>query len=545
MQFLEKMMPKIGDMLGDRYRIEAVLGEGGYGIVYAAWQENLDRRVAIKMLLPTLLADREAARRFQREVDLVRRLEHPNTVRIFDRDETPEGVHFYVMEFVDGQTLADVVAQQGPLPPSRVKRIAEQVLMSLGEAHERGIVHRDLKPGNIILTEFFGRTDFVKVLDFGIGKLVAGSAPGESITTGGLIGTPHYMSPEQAKEVMCTGRRAVDAPSPLEVVMAHVHPTPVNLDPRVASGPLGEVIQRATAKEREGRYRDAREMLQALEAVSVEGEVALDISSPPTEREPAGPEPTPSPSTRPETPVAAGATAGERSRGSGVSNLLGGLTAALIVLCAVAVVLAVLGQRDGEEAGRRSERRFAAAASDTSADAQPSGAVSATTGEADDLRVVAEHPPIALVSAVGESAQRVEQATSRGLLVAQSAAEAQAGEADLEGETAGDSESAEPRREGRRIRTPRSAWAESAARQFDAGIIQYCWRNNPVPEVTSARVRVTLTFRAPGAVIDSIRIDGVDDLYFRRCVVTRGQSFRFEGTPDVPELVVRARLRRE
>jgi len=421
------------------------------------------------------LSDTEAVERFQREVDLVRRLEHPNTVRIFDRGETSDGLQFYVMELVKGRTLSDVARDDGPLPPARVKRIAEQVLKSLGEAHELGIVHRDLKPGNIILTNVFAEADFVKVLDFGIGKLVAGLDKGDTITTGGPIGTPLYMSPEQATESkdldgrsdlyalglimheLWTGQRAVDAPSPLEVVLEHVRPEPVRIDRRVAETPLGRVIWRATLKDRTARFGDAMEMLKALQAIAPDDEGSFDQTS---EVWSTGPDSIAMAATLPETPAAKAArlatpTPPERHRRS--LGKLGGVTIALAVVCAIVIAWSVL------------------------------------SGPTDTPDVAGDNTQPAMTPA-------------------------------------------EP--------AP-SEWAQNAARQFDTGIVQSCWRDNSVPGVTSAHLEVTLTFQVPGSTIASIRIEGVDDAQLRRCIVMRGQSFRFEGAPDVNELVVRSELARE
>lgn len=282
-ELLEKLLPQIGTVLDGKYRVEGVLGEGGFGVVYRAVQINLDRDVAIKMLLPHALADKMAVHRFKREVDLARRLEHPNTVHIFDHGQTETGLQYYSMEYVKGKTLSDVVVDEGPLMPDRVQRIAEQVLMSLGEAHEKGIVHRDLKPGNIMLTSVFGKDDHVKVLDFGIGKAVGVTDVTQGPATQGIIGTPFYMSPEQAMGVddldgrsdlyalglimheIMTGRKVVDGNSPLIIVMTHARPDPLTLEPTVVAGPLGDIVIRSLMKNRDERYLSAAAMLKDVQ----------------------------------------------------------------------------------------------------------------------------------------------------------------------------------------------------------------------------------------------------------------------------------------
>lgn len=283
---LQQLLPKVGEIIGERYRVERVLGEGGFGVVFAAVQENLNRTVAIKMLLPHALTDSMAVHRFQQEVDLARRLEHPNTVRIFDRGQTKKSLQYYAMEYVKGRTLGEVIHGEGPLTQDRVKRVAEQILMSLGEAHAVGFAHRDLKPGNIMITEVFGQKNFVKVLDFGISKNfgASGDTSVADPSTVGLIGTPYYMSPEQAAgdrnidgrsdlyslglimNEMLTGRKIYEGPSPLGVLMAQLDKTPVPIPPEVQHSSLGQIIMQATAKDPAQRFQSAQAMLEALKA---------------------------------------------------------------------------------------------------------------------------------------------------------------------------------------------------------------------------------------------------------------------------------------
>jgi len=282
---LEKLLPKVCEVIAGRYRVDSVLGEGGFGLVFAATQENLNRQVAIKMLLPHALTDSMAVNRFQREVDLARRLEHPNTVRIYDRGQTTTGLQYYVMEYINGPTLGDLINDQGPLTQARVKRIAEQVLGSLGEAHGLGFAHRDLKPANIMITEVFGEADFVKVLDFGISKNFAGEQTSAQPATVGLIGTPYYMSPEQASghanidgrsdlyalglimNEMLTGNKTYEGPSPLAILMAQLDRAPVPVPPEVAHSSLGPVVMRAVEKNPDTRFSSAQDMLQTLRGV--------------------------------------------------------------------------------------------------------------------------------------------------------------------------------------------------------------------------------------------------------------------------------------
>ena len=180
-----------------QYTIDSKLGQGGMGVVYSARHAMLRRPTAIKLIN----ADKDGASnlaRFEREVQLTAALTHPNTVTIFDYGRTPDGVFYYAMELLDGATLEELVAIDGPQAPARVIHILEQVCGALAEAHGVGLVHRDIKPANIMLVSQGGEPDVAKVLDFGLVKeLREEGAPGASLTqTGVLAGTPHYMPPE-------------------------------------------------------------------------------------------------------------------------------------------------------------------------------------------------------------------------------------------------------------------------------------------------------------------------------------------------------------
>jgi len=189
----------VGQLVGGRYLVTRVIGEGGMGVVYEAEQKMgaHTRKVAIKTLLPTLSADHTIVSRFYRECGIVAQLEHPNTIRFYDFGETPDRRLYIAMEFVKGEPLTQAIAR-GPMPLSRVRNILKQVCGALAEAHSLGIVHRDLKPDNIILTRRADEADFVKVLDFGIAKTNAPTDKQTKLTQQGVVlGTPPYMSPEQ------------------------------------------------------------------------------------------------------------------------------------------------------------------------------------------------------------------------------------------------------------------------------------------------------------------------------------------------------------
>jgi eukaryotic-like serine/threonine-protein kinase len=192
----------LGQVVARKYRVEKLLGEGGMGRVYRANQLVLEKPVVLKLLHPTLQKDARTVARFQREAKAASRLNHPNSIDVLDFGQTDDGALFIAMEFVDGRDLHQVLTDDWPLPEPRVIRIVTQVLSALADAHQAGVIHRDLKPENVmVMDRRGGESDVVKVLDFGIAKIVDGtSEEGPSLTrTGFVCGTPEYMSPEQAR----------------------------------------------------------------------------------------------------------------------------------------------------------------------------------------------------------------------------------------------------------------------------------------------------------------------------------------------------------
>ncbi len=273
-----------GEIVDGRYRIESVLGVGGFGAVYRATQLNLGRAVAVKVLHAGLLSTDSTLARFQREAELAQRLKHPNTVRLFDFGRTAHGAPFIVWELLEGTPLDALIRDQGALPPARVARIASQILKSLMEAHQLGIVHRDIKPSNVFVCDFSGEPDFVKVLDFGVAKTLL--QDGGAVTGDGqMVGTPSYMAPEQVRghdvgpsadlyslglvmSEMLSGRAVYVGRSVVDVFMAQASPDPPPVPPEVSSGPLGPIVTRATAKSPAERYASAQQMLADLTARS-------------------------------------------------------------------------------------------------------------------------------------------------------------------------------------------------------------------------------------------------------------------------------------
>ncbi len=285
--------PLIGQVIGGRFRVTRVLGEGGMGVVYEGEQHmgSAVRKVAIKTLHPHLSKDPSVLARFHRECGTVAQLEHPNTIKVYDFGSTDDGTLYIAMEFVSGAPLSEALEKQGPFSPERVVKVMRQVCGALEEAHQQGVVHRDLKPENIVLTERAGETDFAKVLDFGIaGRTESADAHKEQKLTqqGMVLGTPPYMSPEQftgkaldgrsdvyslavVAYEMLTKRLPFDAETPWEWATQHMTAQPKPLEEVVgADARLPEhmrvAIMKALSKNREERQHSVREFFQELSA---------------------------------------------------------------------------------------------------------------------------------------------------------------------------------------------------------------------------------------------------------------------------------------
>jgi hypothetical protein len=273
-----------------RYEILEKIGEGGMGKVYRAKHALLRRPTAIK-LLEAATASEEAIKRFEREVQSASSLTHPNTIAIFDYGRTPEGTFYYAMEYLDGVTLGDLVAEEGAQPEARVVHIMKQVAASLAEAHARGMVHRDLKPSNIMLGERGGMRDFAKVLDFG---LVRGDDSDDLTLTSfeSLTGTPLYLSPEALESpesvsarsdiyqlgaisyYLLTGDHVFTGESLVEVLSQHLNkpalPPSEVLGHPVSTG-LETLILRCLAKDPAERPASGGELFDAFEQIEVAG----------------------------------------------------------------------------------------------------------------------------------------------------------------------------------------------------------------------------------------------------------------------------------
>jgi serine/threonine protein kinase len=260
----------IGKQLGS-YVIQAEIGRGGMAVVYKAYQSTLERHVAIKVLPQQFAFDREFVERFLREARAAARLNHPHIVTIHDVGEA-DGTYYIVMEYLEGPSLADLLRQQRALPPQQAAQVVAQVASALDYAHGQGFVHRDVKPSNILL----GAEGVAKLTDFGIVR----AAEGTRLTqTGTLLGTPEYMSPEQAKGLgvdrrsdiyslgvvayeALTGRGPFSGDT-LAVLHAHVYESP---DLSTLPRGVGAVVGKALAKEPGQRYESAKAFAQALGA---------------------------------------------------------------------------------------------------------------------------------------------------------------------------------------------------------------------------------------------------------------------------------------
>jgi serine/threonine-protein kinase len=268
-------MIKDARVLNGRYEVESRLGEGGMATVFGGSDRLLGRKVAIKVLARQYAKDRTAVERFRREAQAAAGLNHPNVVSVFDTG-SDEGVHYIVMEQVQGRTLADIIRNESALPPSRAADIAVGICRALASAHEKGMVHRDVKPGNVLLTPEGG----VKVADFGIARV----ASVDTLTaTGSVMGTASYLSPEQARGgsidprsdiyslgcvlyEMLTGKPPFDGETPLSIAYKHVEEQPVppsSLNPAVPAE-LEAVVEKAMAKDPDDRYGSAAEMARDL-----------------------------------------------------------------------------------------------------------------------------------------------------------------------------------------------------------------------------------------------------------------------------------------
>jgi serine/threonine-protein kinase len=267
-----------------QYRLKRPLGSGGMGDVYLAEHVLMKRPCAIKLIKPEKAGDAQAMARFEREVQATSRLTHWNSIEIFDYGRTDDGTFYYVMEYLPGMNLDQMVSMHGPLPPERVIHLMAQVCDALSEAHSQQLVHRDIKPANIFAAHRGKVYDVAKLLDFGLARPLAQLTAGSGLTQEGTIaGSPLYMSPEQivgeaADErsdiyslgvvmyFLVTGRVPFDGDNPMKVLIAHANetpPRPVSLKPGVPAD-LEAIILRCLEKDPNRRFADALTLRTAL-----------------------------------------------------------------------------------------------------------------------------------------------------------------------------------------------------------------------------------------------------------------------------------------
>lgn len=281
----------IGQILNDRYKVVEEVGRGGMSAVYRGVHELMDRTVAIKVLLPQLVSDQISIKRFQQEAQAASHLQHPNVITVYDYGFVASGQPYLVMDFLEGESLSEIIKADKHVPVKRVIPIFMQACEALEHAHQKGVIHRDLKSSNIMLIDFEGKTDFVKVVDFGIAKLMPSSGKqSQNLTqTGEVFGSPIYMSPEQCMAQSLdarsdiysmgammyealTGQPPLMGQSIIDTMQMHMSTPPkpfkeMRPDLKIPDA-LERVVLKALAKKPEQRYQSMQELRDAMEGVS-------------------------------------------------------------------------------------------------------------------------------------------------------------------------------------------------------------------------------------------------------------------------------------
>jgi serine/threonine-protein kinase len=319
--------PLLGRVIDGRYRVDKAVGEGGMGVVYLISHVVLGKRMALKVLRGDMAKDADVVQRFMQEAQSATSIGHPNIIDISDFGRLPDGAVYFVMEYLDGESLTHMIERGGSIPMATAIHVVRQIASALEAAHARGIVHRDLKPDNIYLVKQGGDDRFVKVLDFGIAKV--GGANSKLTRTGMIFGTPHYMSPEQAAGQsvdqrtdiyalgvimyeMFAGRKPFDGDTFMGILSKHMfeQPLPPSQVKGAGLGAIEDLILRALAKKQEERYQSMSELVRDLDTIASGGVVQIggrgvappgnlaDALEPPsrTEMRLAGSIPTPEPS---------------------------------------------------------------------------------------------------------------------------------------------------------------------------------------------------------------------------------------------------------
>jgi serine/threonine protein kinase len=297
----------IGDIIQNKYRIVKMIGEGGMGAVYEGENTLIARRVAIKVLHNSAAVNPDIVQRFQREAQAAGRIGNDHILDVLDLGNLADGDLFMVMEFLDGENLADRIDRQGRMTPAELYPIARQLLEGLKAAHDAGIIHRDLKPENVfILKEKAGNPDFVKIIDFGISKFNVLDGNMQMTATGAVMGTPYYMAPEQAKgskgadprsDVYAIGvilYKAITGDEPFsaetfnellfKIVLADLVPAR-QLVPELDEA-FDSIISKAMAKDPEHRFATCDALIEALDNWARSG-ASVTVPPPPHTNDPA------------------------------------------------------------------------------------------------------------------------------------------------------------------------------------------------------------------------------------------------------------------
>jgi serine/threonine-protein kinase len=295
---------RTGQVLGEKYRLARLVGEGGMGAVYEAQHLVVKRRFAVKLLRPELAKNTEVIARFRREAEAAGALESEHVAAVTDFGEAPDGAPYIVMEFLVGESVAALLEREGPLPVPRAVSILLQVCRGLEVAHDAGIVHRDLKPDNLFVVKRTDGSDLVKILDFGIAKLQSGAAAVQVTRTGSAPGTPHYMAPEQARGDKAIDRRtdiyalgvilyellSAKQPHPgdsYNAILAHILTKPPAPLATIRAGlpeGLARAVHRALAAEPNARPESALEFAKSItpfvgrEVVPVQSQLELRVA---------------------------------------------------------------------------------------------------------------------------------------------------------------------------------------------------------------------------------------------------------------------------
>jgi serine/threonine-protein kinase len=282
-----------------QYRLCQRIGVGGMGEVYLAEHQLLKRPCALKLIRPDSMADPRALVRFEREVRLTAALSHPNTVEVYDYGRAEDGTYYYVMEYLPGLSRAELVERHGPLPPARAVYVLRQVCGALREAHAAGLIHRDIKPSNIFVSRRGGMDDVAKLLDFGLALPTARTRAPQLSGEGQVLGTPLFMSPEQATGggeldgrsdiyslgavayYLVTGRPPFDGEDGIGLLIAHARDpvVPPSLLHDNLPHDLERVVMRCLAKDAADRFPDVEGLERALGECACMGEWDQDRAS--------------------------------------------------------------------------------------------------------------------------------------------------------------------------------------------------------------------------------------------------------------------------